>query len=139
MDLFKLFTLFSAAFAGATMGSYLLITLLYKALLKNPKSLNDTIYIYRRLYRLNSVLCLLGGICAALVNNRTAAFMLVILTVSYVFNHSHILKGLTKACDENYFIVNMNNYRSLSSLQNVMHFLQFIGAGYAIYLLAITA
>jgi len=139
MDLFKLFTLFSATFAGATMGSYLLITLLYTALLKSPKNLNDTIYIYRRLYRLNSVLCLLGGICAALVNNKTAAFMLVILTVSYVFNHSHILKGLTLACDENYYIVNTNNYRSLSSLQNVMHFLQFIGAGYAVYLLALSA
>lgn len=137
MDLFKLFSLISAAFAGATMGSYLLVVLLYNALLKQPKNLTDSLYIYRKLYRLNSVFCLLGGVCAALVNNRPAAFMLAILAASYIFNHAHILKGLTKACDEKFFIVNTSNYRSLSTLQNLMHFLQFLGAGYVTYLLAI--
>ena len=137
MDPFKLFGLISATFTGATMGSYLLIILLYNALLKHPTNLTDSLYIYRRLYRLNSVFCLLGGICAALVNNRPAAFMLAILAASYVFNHAHIIKGLIRACDENFCIVNTSNYRALSNLQNLLHFFQFIGAGYVIYLLAI--
>lgn len=118
------------------MGSFLLITLLYKALLRKPKSLNDSIYIYRRLYRLNTVLCLIAGVCAALTNNQSAAFMLAILSVSYVFNHAHILKGIINSCNTDYQVQNTANYRSLSSLQNLMHFAQFTGAGYAIYLLA---
>lgn len=137
MDVFKLFSLIAATFTGATMGSYLLVVLLYSALLKHPTNLTDSLYIYRRLYRLNSVFCLLGGICAALVNNRPAALMLAILAASYVFNHAHILKGLTKACDENFCIVNTVDYRTLSGLQNLLHFSQFIGAAYVIYLLTI--
>jgi len=136
MDIFLLFNLVAAGFTGATMGSFLLTTLLYNALLKKPKNLNDSLYIYRRLYRLNTVLCLLAGVCAALTNNKSAAFMLAILAVSYVFNHAHILKGISKTCDANYHVQNAANYRSLSSLQNLMHFAQFSGAGYAIYLLA---
>jgi len=138
MDPFKLFGLISATFTGATMGSYLLVILLYNALLKHPTNLTDSLYIYRRLYRLNSVFCLLGGICAALINNRPAALMLAILAASYVFNHAHIIKGLIKACDENFCIVSTNSYRALSSLQNLLHFFQFVGAAYVIYLLAIS-
>lgn len=137
MDLIYLFNLIAAGFSGATMGSFLLITLLYNALLKKPANLNDQIYIYRRLYRLNTVLCLLGGLSAALTNNQSAAFLLAILSVSYVFNHAHILKGIVKTCNEKYQVQNAATYRSLSSLQNLMHFAQFSGAGYAIYLLAI--
>jgi len=139
MDYFYLFTLISAAFTGATMGSFLLVTLLYSALLKNQKNLTDSIYIYRRLYRLNSVLCLLAGICAALTNNAVPAAMLAILAASYVFNHAHLLKGIIKSCDEHYLLVNINTYRSLTSIQNLMHLAQFSGAGYVIYLLAIDA
>jgi len=119
------------------MGSFLLVTLLYKLLLKSPENLSDSLTIYRRLYRLNSVLCLLAGICAALIKNQTAAFLLSILTVSYVFNHSHILIGILKTCNEHYQIVNKAAYRSLSSLQNLLHLCQFLGAGYTIYLLAL--
>ena len=139
MDLFKLFTLFAAGFAGATMGSFLLVTLLYSALLKHPSNLTDSLYIYRRLYRLNSVLCLLGGICAALVNDRTATFMLAILAVSYIFSLAHILKAISKTCNTQLEVTNISTYRSLSNIQNLIHFFQFTGAGYAIYLLAITA
>ena len=139
MDYFYLFSLISATFTGATMGSFLLVTLLYSALLKNQKNLTDSIYIYRRLYRLNSVLCLLGGICAALTNNAVPAAMLAILAASYVFNHAHLLKGIIKSCDEHYQLVKLNTYRSLSNIQNLMHVAQFFGAGYVIYLLAIDA
>ena len=136
MDPFKLFGLISATFTGATVGSYLLVILLYNALLKHPTNLTDSLYIYRRLYRLNSIFCLLGGVCAALINNRPAALMLAILAASYVFNHAHIIKGLIRACDESFYIVNQGNYRALSNLQNLLHFFQFIGAAYVIYLLA---
>ncbi|HED35679.1 MAG TPA: hypothetical protein ENJ08_15910 [Gammaproteobacteria bacterium] len=137
MDLFNLFTLIAAGFSGATMGSFLLVTLLYNALLKQTDNITNNLYIYRRLYRLNTVLCILGGICAALTNNRPAALMLAILGASYVFNHAHILKGLVKTCNEKYQVSNTRNYRSLSSLQNLMHLGQFFAAGYSIYLLAL--
>jgi len=139
MDVYNLFTLIAATFTGASMGSFLLLTLLYNSLLKSPENLINSLTIYRRLYRLNSVLCLLAGICAALVKNQTAAFLLTILTVSYVFNHSHILKGILKSCNEKYQVVNNRAYQSLSSLQNLLHLCQFAGAGYAIYLLAINS
>jgi hypothetical protein len=137
MDLFFLFNLLTATFTGASLGSYLLITLLYNALLKPKQNFNDALYIYRRFYRLNTGLCLLGGICAALINHQTAALMLAILAASHVFNHAHILKGLSSACNAKYQIVNEQQFKSLSSLQNIMHVLQVLGAGYTIYLLSL--
>lgn len=137
MDIYNLFALIAATFAGATMGSFLLVTLLYNTFIKAQSSLHNRLFIYRRLYRLNSVLCLLAGICAALIKNHSAAFMLTILTVSYVFNHSHILIGITKACNEQFQVINNRAYTSLTSLQNLLHLCQFSGAGYAIYLLAL--
>jgi hypothetical protein len=137
MDIYFFFTLLSVAFTGASMGSFLLVTLLYNILLKAPHNLIDSFTIYRRLYRLNSVLCLLAGICAALIKNQTAAFLLTIITVSYIFNHSHILKGMLKTCNQQYQVVNQQAYRSLLGLQNLLHLGQFCGAGYVIYLLAL--
>jgi len=137
MDIYNLFSLIAASFTGATMGSFLLITLLYKTHLKNKKNINDSLFIYRRLYRLNSVFCLLAGISAALIKNHSASLMLAILAASYVFTHSHILKGLLKTCNEQIEIVNQSTFQSLSRLQNLLHIGQFLGAGYAIYLLAI--
>jgi len=137
MDIYNLFALIAATFTGASMGSFLLVTLLYKTFIKSQKSLDNSLFIYRRLYRLNSVLCLLAGICAALIKNQSAAFMLTILTVSYVFNHSHILKGILKSCNEDFHVVNNRAYTSLTMLQNLLHLCQFAGAGYAIYLLAL--
>ncbi|VAW56374.1 hypothetical protein MNBD_GAMMA07-573 [hydrothermal vent metagenome] len=136
MDLYNLFTLIAATFTGASMGSFLFVTLLYKTHLKNKKNINNSLFIYRRLYRLNSVMCLSAGVTAALVKNQSAALMLAILAASYVFNHSHILKGLVKTCNENFDIVNLSTFQSLSRLQNILHVCQLCGAGYAIYLLA---
>jgi len=138
MDLYNLFTLIAATFTGATMGSFLLLTLLYNTHLKAQKNLNDSLFIYRRFYRLNSVLCLLAGVCAALVKEQAASFLLTIITVSYVFNHSHILKGILKSCNEQFQVVNQRAYGSLSALQNLLHLCQFCGAGYVIYLLALS-
>ena len=137
MDLYNLFILFAASFSGATMGSLLLVTLLYKTHLKNKKNINNSLFIYRRLYRLNSVFCLLAGISAALIKNHSAALMLAILAASYVFTHSHILKGLLKTCNEQVDIINQSAFQSLSRLQNLLHVSQLLGAGYAIYLLAL--
>ncbi|MCW8934736.1 MAG: hypothetical protein OQK98_08435 [Gammaproteobacteria bacterium] len=137
MDIYNLFALIAATFTGATMGSFLLVTLLYNTFIKSQRNLDNSLFIYRRLYRLNSVLCLLAGICAALIKNQSAAFMLTILTVSYVFNHSHILKGILNSCNEDFQVTNDRTYRSLSSLQNLIHLCQFGGAGYAVYLLAL--
>ena len=137
MDIFALITLIAASFTGATMGSFLFMSLLYNSLLKNKKNINDPLFIYRRLYRLNFALSLLAAICAALVNNRSASLMLVILAASFVFNHAHIIKGLMNSCDAQFNLVHHGQFQALSRIQNVMHLLQFAGAAYAIYLLSI--
>jgi len=138
VDLFALFSLLAAAAAGASIGSHLLLSLLYNPLFKQAHSFSQSLLTLRRLYRLNTVLCLFAGICAALVNNRSAAFMLAILAVSYVFAHTHLLKALLTNCDTEYVIRKPTAFRTLRNLQNAVHLLQISGAGYAIYLLALT-
>lgn len=90
------------------------------------------------MYRLNTALCLFAGTCAALVNNRAAAFMLAILAVSYVFTHTHLLKALLANCDTMYRVRKPGAFRTVRNLQNAVHLLQISGAIYAIYLLALT-
>jgi len=138
MDIYYLVNLIAIAFSGASMGSFLLLTLLYPVLLKSPENLFESFTIYRRFYRLNSTLCLLAGICAALVNNQSAAFLLTIITVSYIFTHSHLLNGILKTCNQQYQVAKPSAYGSLTLLQNLLHVCQFTGTGYAIYLLAIS-
>ena len=138
MDLFTLFSLAAAAAAGASIGSHLLLSLLYNPLFKQAHSFSQNLTTLRRLYRLNSVLCLFAGACAALVNSRAAAFMLAILAVSYVFTHTHLLKALLANCDSEYMVRKPDAFRTLHNLQNVVHLLQISGAAYAIYLLAVT-
>lgn len=138
MNLFALFSLLAAAAAGASIGSHLLLALLYNPLFKQAHNFSQNLITLRRLYRLNTVLCLFGGICAALINNRTAAFMLAILAVSYVFTHTHLLKNLLANCDAEHVVRRPSAFRTLRNLQNVVHLLQICGAIYAIYLLALS-
>jgi len=138
MDLFALFSLLAAATAGASIGSHLLLALLYNPLFKQAHSFSQNLITLRRLYRLNTVLCLFAGTCAALINNRSAAFMLAILAVSYVFTHTHLLKALLAHCDTEYVVRKASPFRTLRNLQNAVHLLQISGAIYAIYLLALT-
>jgi hypothetical protein len=138
MDLFALFSLLAAAAAGATIGSHLLLSLLYNPLFKQAQNFLQYLVTLRRLYRLNTVLCLLAGTCAALVNNRAAAFLLAILAVSYVFTHTHLLKALLANCDAAYVVRKPTAFRTARNLQNAVHLLQISGAIYGVYLLALT-
>ncbi len=138
MHLYSLLTLITAAFAGSVMGSYLLLTLLYKPLIS--KQLNDEqkIFLYRRFYRLNIVLCLSGGLVAALIKYQQAAFLLTIIAASYIFCTAHILRGITlHLCTKNK-PESQRALRSLTLLQNIIHIMQFIAAAYVIYILNIT-
>ena len=65
MDLFILFSLITAGFTGASMGSFLLLTLIYPSILKGLQKTPKQLDIYRRFYRLNIVLCLSAGLLAA--------------------------------------------------------------------------
>ncbi len=138
MDLFALFSLLAATAAGASIGSHLFLSLLYVPLFKQADSFSQQLIALRRLYRLNTVLCLFAGTCAALVNNRAAAFMLAILAVSYVFTHTHLLKALLANCDAAYMVRKPTAFRTVRNLQNAVHLLQISGAIYAVYLLALT-
>jgi len=122
-------TLIISAFAGSLMGSYLLLTVLYRPLIKQQFSLVQKLTLYRRFYRLNSTLALIGGLLAALIHNQQAAFILAILAVSYIFANMHILKGLNQPFPDSTPAERERLLRSLKLIQNIVHFSQFIGAG----------
>lgn len=128
-------TLIISAFAGSLMGSYLYLTLLYRPLIKDQSSLPQTLLIYRRFYRLNSVLSLIGGLLAALIHNQQAAFILVILAVSYIFANMHILKGLSHPITDSSHPERERLTRILKLFQNSVNFSQFVAAGAVVYYL----
>jgi len=128
-------TLIISAFAGSLMGSYLYLTVLYRPLIKDKFNLQQQLILYRRFYRLNSVLSLIGGLMAALIHNQQAAFILAILAISYIFANMHILKGLSHPFTDSTHLERERLLRSLKLLQNIVHFSQFIGAGIVVYYL----
>jgi len=135
MLLYNLITLISSACAGATMGSFLLLTVIHKPVLGNQLKAAPLSRIYARFYRLNGALCLIGGLLAALVNNRQAALLFAIIAVSYVFNNMHLLKGINARLQGDTGSRQQGTLDNLYLLQNSMHFLQFLGSAWAIYLL----
>lgn len=136
MALYTLFTLISAAFAAAAMGSFLFLTVINKPVLS--RQLNNAFHldVYARFYRLNSVLCILSGIAAGLVNNRQTALIMAIIAVSYVFSHMHLLKGIRGQLENTQSAQQARSLASLYLLQNLIHFLQFVGTGWGVYLLS---
>jgi len=135
MLLYNLITLISSACAGATMGSFLLLTVIHKSVLSNQLKAASLSRIYARFYRLNGALCLIGGLLAALVNNRQAALLFAIIAVSYVFNNMHLLKGINTQLQSDTGRRQQGTLGNLYLLQNSMHFLQFLGSAWVIYLL----
>ena len=116
------------------MGSFLLLTLLHKPLISKQLNHEQWLNLHTRFYRLNIVLCLLGGITAALINYQETALLLAIVAVSYVFTNMHILRGINKhTCTPD--STSPRALRSLKFVQNLIHFLQFFGAGCAVYYL----
>lgn len=135
MHLFNLLTLISSACAGAAMGSFLLLTVIHKPVLSKQLDAASLSTIHARFYRLNGVLCLLGGLLAALINNQQAALLFAIIAVSYVFNNMHLLKGIRLQLGRRDTGRQQGQLRNLYLLQNLMHLLQFVGSGWAIYML----
>ncbi|MCW9013726.1 MAG: hypothetical protein OQL06_08075 [Gammaproteobacteria bacterium] len=116
------------------MGSFLLLTILYKPLIAQQLEQQQQLLIYRRFYRLNSTLCLLGGLIAALIKNQQAALLLAILAATYVFANMHLLKGIASHSGQ-HSPESQRALRLLKLVQNIGHFSQFIAAGYVIYIL----
>lgn len=137
MHLYSLLTLITAAFAGSVMGCTLLLALLYRPLISKQLNNEQKMFLYRRFYRLNIVLCLSGGVIAALIKYQQAAFLLAILATSYVFCTAHILRGISLHLVTKNTPESKAALRSLTLLQNLMTAIQFIAAGYVIYLLNI--
>lgn len=134
MNLDALLSLISAALAGSTMGSFLLLTVIYKPVFTRFLDLQQRLLIYSRFYRLNTVLCLLGGITAALVKYPQASLLMGILATSYVFASMYIVKGLAGS-----MVANDSQSRqtvtSLTLVQNLLHFGQFVAAAWVVYYL----
>ena len=125
--LHSLFVLIISALCGASIGSFFLLTVIYRPLLTDRLDLNEKLLLYRRYYRLNTILCLVAGILSALSKLPQIALILSIMAASHVFANMHILKGMQLNDD------NRRLTRSLTWSQNLLHFLQFLAAGYVIY------
>ncbi len=134
MNLNALLSLIAAALAGSTMGSFLLLTVIYRPVFTHFLDLQQRLVIYRRFYRLNTVLCLLGAIAAALVKYPQASLLMGILATSYVFASMYLIKG---------FVNNMDSAEPqsqrmlvfLTLVQNLLHAGQFIAAAWVVYYL----
>lgn len=135
MYLHALLTLVATALTGATMGSFLFMVALHKPLITSQLNDEQKTFLQRRFYRLNIALCLLAGTIAALIKNQQAALVLTILAASYVFTNMHILNGIIKHQVGLSSAENRRGIKSLRFLQNLIHFCQFIGAGWAVYYL----
>lgn len=135
MYIHALFTLIAASLTGSTMGSFLLLTVLYRPLISSQLNDEQRFFLFRRFYRLNIALCLIAGIIAALIKNQQAALVLAILAASYIFTNMHVLNGIIKHSEDTSSTENRKALRSLKILQNLIHFSQFIGAGWAVYYL----
>lgn len=135
MYLHALLTLIATALTGATMGSFLLLTVLHRPLISIQLNTEQTVFLYRRFYRLNIALCLLAGLISALIENRQAALLLSILAISYIFTNMHILNAIFKHSVDLTDTQNTKVLHSLKILQNIIHFCQFTGAGWAVYYL----
>jgi hypothetical protein len=135
MYLYATLTLIATALTGATMGSFLLLTIIHNPLIAFELTNDQKNFLYRRFYRLNIALCLCAGIIAALITNQQAALVLTVLAISYIFANMHVLNGIIKLnCDP----ASAENKRALTSLkflQNLIHVGQFIGAGWGVYYL----
>ena len=116
------------------MGSFLLITIIYKPVLTAYLDPQQRLVIYSRFYRLNTVLCLLGGVTAALVKYPQASLLMGILAASYVFASMHLIKGLRNNLASNK-PESRQAVASLTLVQNLLHFGQFIAAAYVVYYL----
>ena len=128
-------TLITATLAGSLMGSFLLLTVIYKPLFSKQLSLIQQIDVYRRFYRLNAALSLMAGTLAALLKYQQSAFLLAIIAISYVFANMHLLKAIQHHFSQ------VNNTESerlktpLKIAQNSLHALQFMAAGVVVYFL----
>jgi len=135
MYLHALLTLIATAFTGATMGSFLLLTVLHRPLIATQLNDEQKVFLHRRFYRLNIALCLIAGIIAALIKNQQAALVLTVLAISYIFTNMHVLNGIIKHNIDTYSAENKRVLKSLKFLQNLIHVGQFTGAGWAVYYL----
>ena len=135
MYIHALLTLVATALTGATMGSFLLLTILHADLIRTQLNDQQRFFFYRRFYRLNIALCLLAGLMAAIIQNRQAALTLIILAISYIFTNMHLLNGIIRHSQPKPSPESKRALHSLKLAQNLVHFLQFTGSGWAIYYL----
>ncbi|TNF33990.1 MAG: hypothetical protein EP315_07790 [Gammaproteobacteria bacterium] len=134
MKLDALLSLITAALAGATMGSFLLLTVIHRPLFTRYLDTAKRLLVYSRFYRMNMVLCLTGGVTAALIKYPQASLLLGILAASYVFASMYLIKnlqGLLVSDDAQ----SRQLVSSLTLVQNLLHFIQFIGAGWVVFYL----
>ena len=128
-------TLITAALAGAMMGSFLLLTVIYKPLFSRQLSLTQKIDVYGKFYRLNAAISLIAGTLAALLKYQESAFLLAIIAVSYVFANMHLLKAIQYHFSRQHEEDSQRLRTPLKVTQNLLHTAQFVASGYVVYFL----
>ena len=116
------------------MGSFLMLTVIYKPVFTGYMNMPQRLLIYSRFYRLNTVLCLSGGVTAALVKYPQASLLMGILAASYVFASMYIIKGIRNYMDSS-DQQSRQTVTSLTLVQNLLHFGQFMAAAWVVYYL----
>jgi hypothetical protein len=140
MDSYETARLISATACGAQLGAFLMLSLLNRPLLNDwPNSL-DTIWVFKRFYRLNTVLAIFAGIFAVLGNANEPGFLFAILGFSYVLAHLHLLRAMSLTQQNSKSPVQAHLKRSPRQLlqllklsQQLLHITQIFGL---IYLLS---
>ena len=135
MYLDDILTLITATLAGSLMGSFLLLTVIYKPLFSKQLSLTQQIDVYRRFYRLNAALSLMAGTLAALLKYQQSAFLLAIIAISYVFANMHLLKAIQHHFGQPSNAESERLKMPLKLAQNFLHAIQFMAAGVVVYFL----
>lgn len=140
MDIYESFRLVAATGCGMQMGAFLIISLFHKPLfLKWPREITSA-ELFKRLYRLCTVIAIISGVLAIFGEAREAGFLLAILGMSYILLLTHLLPAITKLHYKIDAGSTIKQRRSpeeiigfLKIIQISSHFLQFLVLLYLVY------
>ena len=140
MDIYESFRLVAATGCGIQMGAFLIISLFHKPLfVKWPLDIT-TAGLFKRLYRLCTIVAIISGVFAIFGEAREAGFLLAILGMSYMLLLTHLLPTIINQ----HYKINTESIdkqrRSpeeiitfLKTIQVSSHFLQFLVLIYLVY------
>ena len=142
MNAYEILRLISGCLCGMQIGSFFLLSLQNRPLLENWPYNTDYLWLFKRIYRLHTVLTVIAGVIAILGHANKAGVILAILGMSYVIAHMHLLRAIVVSSNaitttsKTPRSITERNLKTLKLLQQLLHLLQIFSLIYAVYLLA---